>query len=204
MELTELQRDVLLEAFNIGMGRAAATLSSMAHQEIELSIPRIEIIKQGDSLNHVDPDQPLAAISQAFDGSFGRAVSILMFPQDKSYELVKLLLGEEAPRDSIADLEQDAMTEVGNILLNSLIASLANIARESFRIALPEFKRSRWANLNQSSLPQSQKSDDDPSTLLVLIDFRLSRASVQGYLAVFLEASSLHSLLRGLGGDGLL
>ncbi|MCB1169175.1 MAG: hypothetical protein KDK25_02520 [Leptospiraceae bacterium] len=202
MELSELQKDILLEAFNIGMGRAAATMSAMAHQEIDLSIPSIEIVSSDDGSSHILTNSGFAAVAQQFSGGFGEAISVLMFPQDRSYELVKLLLGDEAPEDSIAELEQDAMKEVGNILLNSLIGSLARLSEQSFHVDLPEFRKGNWKTLSeQYASVANPAADRSHSTLLVLIDFRLRKTSLQGYLAVMFDVSSLKTLLHSLGGD---
>ena len=41
-ELDELELDLLAELFNIGVGKAANSLSQMVDQEIKLSVPSID------------------------------------------------------------------------------------------------------------------------------------------------------------------
>ena len=41
MELTALQQDALVEVINIGFGRAAASLSKLTGQRVELEVPQI-------------------------------------------------------------------------------------------------------------------------------------------------------------------
>ena len=201
MELSELQKDILLEAFNIGMGRAAATLSQMAHQEVALSIPSIEIVRSREHPGHIPEAVSLAAVSQSFRGDFGQATSLLMFPQDRSYELVRILLGEDVPLETMPELEQDAMKEVGNIILNSLIGYFAEIARQGFQVSLPEFRRDNWARLSGHSLGGAGADESSGPMLLIMIDFSLSESSLQGYLAVFLQTDGLNMLLKDLSSE---
>ena len=47
--LTELHLDALTEVFNIGAGRAAASLSEIVGDEVKLSVPLIEIKKTSEA-----------------------------------------------------------------------------------------------------------------------------------------------------------
>ena len=42
--LTDFQRDAISELLNIGMGRAADALSQMAHEEVQLSVPFVDLL----------------------------------------------------------------------------------------------------------------------------------------------------------------
>lgn len=43
-DLTDLQRDALLEIFNIGVGNAANSMSQLINEEIRLSVPKLQIV----------------------------------------------------------------------------------------------------------------------------------------------------------------
>ena len=43
---SELEMDALTEAFNLSLGEAAATFSAIVREEIELSVPTIEILSR--------------------------------------------------------------------------------------------------------------------------------------------------------------
>lgn len=43
-KLTDLQRDALLEIFNIGVGNAANSMSKLIDEEISLSVPKLQIV----------------------------------------------------------------------------------------------------------------------------------------------------------------
>lgn len=50
MNLTEMEMDVLKEAFNVGAGRAAASLEELVSddRELQLSVPEVEMISIDD------------------------------------------------------------------------------------------------------------------------------------------------------------
>src|SRR6185369_4381833 len=82
----------------------------------------------------------LVAVHQIFEGDItGRA--LLIFPETKSLELVRAVTGGELPLEDIIELEQEALAETGNIILNGCLATLANQLNRSLTISLPEILR---------------------------------------------------------------
>ena len=136
--LTDLERDALGELSNIAMARAANSLRQMVEHEVLLSVPAVEILSQDGAAQLVaKPDNPnLVAVRQDFSGAFsGRA--LLIFPEANSLELVRAVVGRQLPLEDIVDLEDEALAETGNILLNSWVATIANLLKRALRMSLP-------------------------------------------------------------------
>src|SRR5829696_753752 len=136
--LTELERDALSEVSNIAMARAANSLRQMLEHQVLLSVPTVEILSQeAATLIVAKPDNPnLVAVRQDFTGPFsGRA--LLIFPEANSLELVRAVVGRELPLEDIVDLEDEALAETGNIILNSWVATIANILKRGLKMSLP-------------------------------------------------------------------
>jgi chemotaxis protein CheC len=127
--LTELERDALGEVSNIAMARAANSLRQMVEHEVLLSVPATQLVAKPDNPN-------LVAVRQDFSGAFaGRA--LLIFPEANSLELVRAVVGRQLPLEDIVDLEDEALAETGNILLNSWVATIANLLKRGLRMSLP-------------------------------------------------------------------
>src|SRR5215203_2195100 len=136
--LTELERDAVSEISNIAMARAAVGLRQMVEHEVLLSVPTVEILtKEAATLVVAKPNNPkLVAVRQDFSGPFsGRA--LLIFPEANSLELVRAVVGRQLPLEDIVDLEDEALAETGNIILNSWVATIANLLKQSLKMSLP-------------------------------------------------------------------
>ena len=187
MQFSELEEDFLLELFNIGVGKAADSLSKMVHQEVILSVPHIEMISIDQLADVVGKDQNISCVSQKITGRFD-ADSLLLFPKNASLQIVQLMLGQQFTAETIKELHQEAFSEVGNIVLNACIGSLSRMIDESFDIALPNFDQGRAeAILNV-------KEHGDEAVLFIKINLRLSESDVEGFLAFILSSSSLDKL----------
>jgi chemotaxis protein CheC len=76
----------------------------------------------------------VCGVSQHYEGAFATE-AILMFPEDKSLDIVRLMVGDAVPLQELTEMEQEAMSEIGNIILNSCVGTLANIFQELQRFA---------------------------------------------------------------------
>ena len=136
--LTEFERDALGEISNIAMARAANSLRQMVEHEVLLSVPSVEIVSPETATQIVrKPNNPnLVAVRQDFSGAFsGRA--LLIFPETNSLELVRAVVGREFPLEDIVNLEDEALAETGNIILNGWVATIANLLRRGLKMSLP-------------------------------------------------------------------
>src|SRR5678816_1803992 len=154
--LTELERDALAELSNVAMARAATSLRQMVKTEVLLSVPTVEIMTPDDAAQAIaKPGNPnLVAIRQDFTGAFsGRA--LLIFPETTSLELVRGVVGRELPLEDIVDLEDEALAETGNIILNSWVATIANLLKRGLRMSLPTVVRGDSSQMFKSEESQS-------------------------------------------------
>ena len=194
VQLDELERDALAELANIGVSRAAANLREMVGQQVLLSVPAIAVVTREVAASVVASraNGGLVAVQQAFAGDFsGRA--LLIFPEANSLELVRAVTGGELPLEDIIDLEQEALAETGNIILNGCLATIANILQRTLQVSLPEVVRGDGPEL----FDVSETSESDDVVLFLYIDFSVSTRDIRGYIALLMDLSSLVSL-RGL------
>ena len=128
INLSESHYDAITEVSNISINRAAAALNELVDEEIKLSVPHVAFIKRSEACRLIDlrSKASACAVTQEFSGPFS-GEAFLVFPEDKSLELVRAIIGSDVPLESMGELEQDAMTEVGNIVLNASIGSIANL-----------------------------------------------------------------------------
>ncbi|GLR64717.1 chemotaxis protein CheX [Marinospirillum insulare] len=180
------QQDTIVELMNIGVGRAASSLSKLVHDEVLLSVPKVDFVDIATAETHFSELLPsaLAGVTQAFEG-FVSGKAALIFPEERSLELVRLIVGDELSAIEISELEQDTLAELGNIILNSCLATLANILQREIKTSLPEAYTGNCHNILRRLCDR-----DDSLIMLVQVDFSLSQRELKGYLAFIID---LHS-----------
>jgi chemotaxis protein CheC len=189
--LSELERDALTELANIGVSRAAANLRKMAGEHVLLSVPSVEVVTRTAAATLIGEREsdPLVAVRQDFSGAFsGRA--LLIFPQANSLELLRAVLGADIGADELATLEEEALAETGNIILNGCLATIANMLRQSLNMSLPEVVRGDGAHLFEVVLPPGI----DGLVLFLYINFSVRDRDIRGYIAMLMDLPSLESL----------
>jgi len=186
--LSELEKDALAELSNMAMARAANSLRQMIKHQVELSVPSVEIVSKEAATQLISKptNATLVAIRQDFTGAFsGRA--LLIFPESSSLELVRVVVGTQLPLEDIVNLEDEALAETGNIILNSWVATIANLLKSGLKMSLPTVVR------GDSS--QMFKSDESQSLVLFLhIKFEISTKEIRGYVALLMDIPSVEEL----------
>ncbi len=194
--LDELELDALTELVNMGVSRAAASLRHMVGDEVLLSVPSVAVVSRTRAAQIIgdDPATRMVAVHQAFDGDIaGRA--LLIFPETNSLELVRAVTGGGLPLEDIIELEQEALAETGNIILNGCLATIANMLQRSLRMSLPEILRGSGPDF--FALPDIARArDEEHAVLFLYITFSVRERDIRGYIAMLMDLPALASLKR--------
>lgn len=196
IRLTELEQDVLKEIFNVGMGRAAKSLSLLVDEEVLLTIPYLAFVepdKAAAMIQERTRDQ-VSGVRQHFGGPFS-GEALLIYPEEKSLELVRSILREEAPPVAVlTELERESLMEVGNVILNACLGNFANFLELELECGLPEFVRGQCRNLLAAYAPPTSPDQPEEAVLLMIVDFTTGRSAIKGYVILLLDARALVNL----------
>lgn len=185
--LSELERDALGELSNIAMAKAANSLRQMIQHEVTLAVPSIEILASHAASQLVaNPANPrLVAVRQDFQGAFS-GQALLIFPEKSSLELVRAVVGRQLPLEDIVDLEDEALAETGNIILNSWIATIANLLKSTLKMSLPVVVRGDSRHMFESAV--------STYVLFLHIRFDIRQREIRGFVALLMDIPSLEEL----------
>ncbi len=186
-QLTELEHDALVEIFNLGVGQAAAAMSRIVNEEVSMSVPVIAFQSRAEVATTLGNNR-ICAVTQQFKGAFNTE-AFLMFPEDKSLEIVRLMVGQSLSAEELGEMEQEAMSEIGNIILNACMGTLANVSGRELHGSLPTYHVGTGDNI----LGHSGK-EWDGVVLTLKIDFNIERHHIYGYVAFLLDVPALHDL----------
>jgi len=190
--LSELHLDALSEVFNVGAGRAAASLSEIVGDEVLLSVPSVEIRKSSDlDLSAISLESNrFGTVHQTFSGSF-QAEALLLFTEEHALEIVRDMMGSQISLEDLAEFEQEAMCELGNIILNACLSAMADMLNIPLDCSLPDYTVATTEEIFR------RVSDDEkqPYVLLLHIDLAIEKRRSEGHLIFLLSSTSLESLI---------
>lgn len=194
IHLEELEHDALTELVNIGVSRAAASLRNMVGRQVLLSVPSVEVVSRSaaSALIRERETGPLVAVRQDFNGAF-HGQALLIFPEQNSLELVRSVTGDELSPEDVAELEDEALAETGNIVLNSCLATMANMLQRPLEMSLPEVIRGEGAHFFELRADGGSEG----VVLFLYINFAISDRDIRGYIAMLMDLPSL-TALKGL------
>ena len=194
-DLNELEIDSLSEVINIGMSHAATALGGMINERVQLDVPQVQFMSCTDvieQLNNLSGGK-VSAVCQRFDGSIG-GDALLLFPEDKSLDLVRLLLSSDMSLEMLTQLEQEALTEVGNIILNACFGKIANALNITMESTLPSY-------LMGSCEEVIGNLSEDTRVLFMRVNFSVPNHDIDGFVTFVMDIESteiLHGLISHL------
>ncbi len=194
--LSDLQLDSLTEIINIGMGKAADSLSQMLNEEIDLSVPEILFFNLKEAASFLDSNakRNFSGVTQHFDGTIN-GDALLLFPEEKSLDLVRLLLKDSAPLEDFTELEQEALCEIGNIILNAGLSSLSNFLKTELGGTIPIYQYGDGHNILSTS---ASIINDSSNILFIHVDFGIKEKDINGYIVFILTVDSIKNLIDSI------
>lgn len=193
MELNGPQKQAVADIVNRAVQHAAAALADLVEGGLALSVPFFDLTSRttaearlGDSARA----RPAVAVRQHFTGAFSGDV-LLVFCEQQSLQLVRTLLADAVPLDVMTDLEQDALTEVGNVVLNACLSSLAGQFASRLTSALPHYIRGTVSRLFDGAAP-AQRDD----ALFLHVEVAFQAKEIDGYIVFLMDKSSARRFLH--------
>jgi chemotaxis protein CheC len=181
--------DAVSEILNIGMGYAASVLSDMVREEVKLSVPGIKFVSRHDAVKLIQAktNREVSGVCQHFEGVMGGEV-LLLFPEDKSLQLVRAILQQDIPLADLTEMEQEAMTEIGNVILNGCLCSIADLFGREIKGGIPEFIKGSLNNI----LSNNKLADKIEACVLMLnMEFSLDKQNIEGYVSFLMDVESM-------------
>lgn len=202
MILDELALDALAEILNIGSGRAAASLSELVGERIELS-SSVNVCTMADLTEALaKSDEPVeTAVIQDFSGDIGGR-ALLAFPRASGVKLAKLISGLNSPHEEHDEHISSVLEELGNIVLNCVLGTMGNEANVDLSYSVPKLS---VGNAIDSNLLIKTPGVLANELQLVLADtrFRVVNTGVTGSLILVFEFGSLRTMLDAVIGKAV-
>src|SRR5215472_4038039 len=194
MLLTEKQRDALGEVINIAFARTAASLSQLSGSRVLLDAPGIEVLAidevPGVLANFIK--QEVVSVHQIFSGPVS-GDALLMLNYEGAVNLTDLLCEYGLKPHTLDASAREALTEIGNILLNACLGVFGNLLHVHVSFSVPRLHLETLEALLRSL---AIGREGLRYALVVYTSFRLRDSAVSGYLVIALNVASLDRLIQ--------
>ncbi len=137
--LGEVELDALKELGNIGVGKAATSLSQMLGKLVEMSVPKAMVVKIQDLHKVIDVEEMVAGVVTGLDDVENGQAGFLYitFPEPSSQRLAEILLGDSSDEEMV----NSTLMEIGNILSSAFCDATAEMLEITLIPTPPSFGR---------------------------------------------------------------
>ncbi len=193
-ELNSFESDALKEMINIGVGKAASVLNDMLNTHVDLQVPQIQLYDTEGIHDYIAaaPSSSYSSVKLGFEGAFQGSAS-LVFVSENASRLVSLLTGEGQEDAQMDSLMAATLTEVGNIVINGVMGSIANIVNGTFLYTVPEYTKGDFHQIVKGTCCNQ-------SAWFVVADtsFLIQEHEIHGEMVLFFELEAFQGLLKAL------
>ncbi|MEI6559098.1 MAG: hypothetical protein WCO00_11900 [Rhodospirillaceae bacterium] len=194
VHFSEPEIGFLKDLFDRGAHRAARSLSLLTDQDVALSVPVVRLATAAAFAEQMAGLTSICGVTQRLHGALETS-AMLLFAEEKSLEIVRYMLERLMPYEVLSELHQDAITEVGNIMLNACVGSIAKRLDVVIGVDPPEFclgpKESFFA---------FEAEGAGTTYLDVRIDLRMIATSVETVWIFALHEETFHTLKTLMAG----
>jgi chemotaxis protein CheC len=196
LNLNDLQKDALKEVGNIGAGHAATALSQLLNAKINLSEPRIDVIKFRDLATRVGHENRMVAALHMYIRGEAPGQIVVLFDREQALDFVstflKRVIGDIQIFDSIAD---STLKEIGNIIAGSYLSAINNLTGQN---VLPSVPTLSYGTI-QAAFRTLMSILPDQDVFLIESSFLDKEKEVSGQFILIPETGSLGPLLAVFG-----
>jgi chemotaxis protein CheC len=138
----QLQHVQLLQQLtDIAFKEAAVVMSALSQQEVSISVINCRYLEPESLLSTFEnTDSELISVSQKVSGAV-EGQAMLLIETNSAMQLIRDLLREQALLRDLTEMEEEALTEIGNILINSCISNYSQLCGQVAGSQLPMLNR---------------------------------------------------------------
>lgn len=198
MNLNDIETDALNELFNIGLHRAAASLSELTGRRVEVDLPRLWVCTidelKGRLMEVISGD--LATVHQFFGGPVA-GDAVLLLEYEKAVMLADVLTGGEVALGGRLDQSaREVLAEIGNVVLSSCLGAFGNVLHVAVSFAVPRIHVESLDGMLRSVV--IDRDQGIPYALVAATRFGLADLEISGYLIVVIGVKSLELVSEAL------
>ena len=197
MELDQMKKDILKEVANIGAGNAATAFSGMIGQEINMTVPKVELVEiQELPAITGDEEEYIACILINFSGEISGKI-LLVVDMENVEKMLKLIFStDDLPGK---EMQHSALNELGNILSGAYLKAINDFTDLDLDQSVPAMAYDMAGAVLSSSVIDYSQTEE--FILLLETEFLAGEEKLELFYFFIPEKDSLDFLFERLVGD---
>lgn len=185
LQFIDVKDSTTAELFTRGCETAAAILRETAGQSLGLAVTRFDVLTLETRLAACEIGERVALVgaSQEFAGDLA-GQALVLFEAEAGLRCVRALLQQHPEPEFMTEIDQSALTEIANIIINACLDDLAKGVRGDVTSGVPTALRGDRATILQGL----QEPAAEAVTLAVQLALTLPQAEIKTEL-LFLTAA---------------
>ena len=199
-DLSEIQLDALKEIGNIGSGNAATALSSMLEKEVNIAVPKINVLDYSSACEALGgPEQLLVGILFGIDGDITGMMMFLLHKEFAHMVLNSLIGSEFDGYSGLDEMDKSTIQEVGNIMAGSYINAMAALTGLTIDLSVPTMNVDMAGAL--LSVPAIYYANISDKIIVIEDEFGHEQVGASSHVLLIPEVDGLTKLMESLGLD---
>ncbi|MEG0132534.1 MAG: chemotaxis protein CheC [Clostridium sp.] len=195
MEFNELQIDALREIGNIGLGNAATAMAQILGKEIQISVPKVNVISLEDIFERVDEETIVYAVIARV---LGEAPGNILFVFDTTtmMRIAEILVGEQDV-DELNEMGYSVLGELGNIIFATYMNAIGQMTNLRLFPSVPAVTKDMLSAVLSTSFIEAGQFND--CVLDIETGFTQENEKLKGDFYFIPMPGSLEKILESLG-----
>ena len=199
-DLTPLHIDVLQEVGNIGSGNAAAALSNLISKNVEIEMPKVQIVGFQEAIDQAGgAERVVAGVLSRMVGTIEGMILLLI---DKNF--INVVIGSFLDKKvqnllNLGETEISALSEVGNIMGGAYVSAIGTLTGIDAALEAPVLQVDMIGAL--MSLPVVELGEVGEKILYIDKQLRIGGQEMNAKLLMIPALGSLEKIMKKLGLD---
>lgn len=195
LNFSAMQLDALKEVGNIGAGNAATALSQLLNKKVDMTVPSVNIIPFEEVFSRIGAEEVVVGVIVRVLGDTPGNI-LFIFDNETALNIIGLLMGTKG--DTIDEMGESVLSEVGNIIAGSYMNSIARFTNLLIMPSVPAVSCDMLGAILSTTFIESGQFDDqvlDIETTFLNED----STKISGHFYYVPMPGSLEKILNALG-----
>lgn len=199
-DLTPIQMDVLQEVGNIGSGNAAAALSNLISKNVEIDMPKVQIVDFQEAIDQAGGAERVVA--GVLSRMVGNIEGMILLFIDRNFINTVISSFSDKKVNNLLELREEeisALSEMGNIMGGAYVSAMGTLTGIEAALEAPILQVDMVGAL--MSLPVVEFGEVDDKILYIDKHLRIDGQEMNANLLMIPAIGSLAKIMEKLGLD---